>query len=172
MENVSMEKVIDGKSIRALTNGDKIENDIFCVERKFDEYWVFLKYESSGLFLLGCSPLVSEAREIMGLFMQGCLYGRGEPIRKTKMLKIKFDDVFSVYKLMDMQDGDILENHIFRVKKEGNQFLVFRKSFVTNSWWCILGVSDTSTKAHSLMCVFYEGVSCCTKGYVIEEDNV
>lgn len=84
------------------------------------------------------------------------------------MLKIKFDDIFLVFKLEKMKNGDTLKNHIFKVEKAGSIFIVFRKCF--NSWG-ILGISDTPAKAYSLMAVFYEGVSCCTKGYVIEEDS-
>lgn len=91
--------------------------------------------------------------------------------RETKVLKIKYEDVFPIYKLMDMKDGDILENHIFRVEKK-SRFLVFRKGFVSDSWWSILGVSDTPAKAYLLMDAFYDGVACCTKGYVIGEDNL
>lgn len=87
------------------------------------------------------------------------------------MLKIKFDDVFSIYKLMDMQDGDILENHIFKVEKKEERFRVFRREFILNDW-SILGISDIPAKAYSLMDAFYEGVLCCTRGYVIKEDKV
>ena len=87
------------------------------------------------------------------------------------MLKIKYDDVFSVYKLMEMQEGDTLENHIFRVEKKENRFRVFRKEFILYDW-SILGISDIPAKAWSLMDAFYEGVLCCTRGYVIKEDNV
>ena len=80
MKIVSAEKVIDKESLKVLSNGDKVENDVFCVEKIFDAYYVFFRLGNLDVVYLGIGFSVARAMDIMKAFSYGCFYTTIEEI--------------------------------------------------------------------------------------------